>query len=133
MGTFEGTDLREIHFPDNLKYAAYNTFSNCVNLEKITLGKSFAGDINPVDYLDKKGFLLPLDQSIDKFDIQIPSENKHFKIKNNVLYSGDGKTVYGITNSYQGTTLTLDKTVKKITANAFVDTKLKKSDCSWRS
>ncbi|MCI5640739.1 MAG: leucine-rich repeat domain-containing protein [Lachnospiraceae bacterium] len=126
MGTFEGTDLREIHFPDNLKYAAYNTFSNCVNLEKITLGKSFAGDINPVDYLDKKGFLLPLDQSIDKFDIQIPSENKHFKIKNNVLYSGDGKTVYGITNSYQGTTLTLDKTVKKITANAFVDTKLKK-------
>ncbi len=126
LGTFGGTDLREIQFPDNLKYAAFNTFSGCINLEKITLGKSFAGGINPVDHLDKRGFALPLEQSIDKFDISIPSENKHFKIKNNVLYSGDGKTVYGITKSYQGATLTLDKSVKIITRNAFANTKLKK-------
>lgn len=39
---------------------------------------------------------------------------------------GDGKTVYGITKSYQGATLTLDKSVKIITRNAFANTKLKK-------
>lgn len=126
MGTFGGTDLREIQFPDNLKYAAFSTFDGCVNLEKITLGKSFAGGFNPISYLDKKGFVLPLEQSTDKFDIQIPNENKHFKIINNVLYSRDGKTVYGITKFYQGTTLTLDKSVKIITRNAFANTRLKK-------
>lgn len=126
FGTFGGTDLREIEFPDSLKYAGYSTFSGCVNLEKITLGKSFAGDINPTEYCDEKGFALPLEQSTDKIDIQVPANSRHYKVRNHVVYSADGKTVYGITKEYRGKTLVLDKNVRIITRNAFHQTKLKK-------
>ncbi len=126
FGTFGGTDLREIEFPDSLKYAGYSTFSGCVNLEKITLGKSFAGDINPTEYCDEKGFALPLEQSTDKIDIQVPANSKHYKVRNHVVYSADGKTVYGITKEYRGKTLVLDKNVRIITRNAFHQSKLKK-------
>ena len=43
-----------------------------------------------------------------------------------VVYSGDGKTVYGITKDYQKSTLTLDETVEVIARNAFSATKLQK-------
>ena len=30
LGTFAGTNLKSIQFPEHLKYAAYNTFKNCI-------------------------------------------------------------------------------------------------------
>ena len=126
LGTFAGTNLKEIQFPDSLKYAGYSTFCKCFCLKKITLGTGYAGQINPVNYCDKNGFLLPGEKSTDCFDIQIPVENKNYKVRENVIYSGDGRTVYGVTKDYQKSTLTLDKNVKVITRNAFRNTKLKK-------
>lgn len=126
LGTFAGTNLKEIQFPDSLKYAGYSTFCKCFCLKKITLGTGYAGQINPVNYCDKNGFLLPGEKSTDCFDIQLPVENKNYKVRGNVIYSGDGRTVYGVTKDYQKSTLTLDKNVKVITRNAFRNTKLKK-------
>lgn len=126
LGTFAGTNLKEIQLPDSLKYAGYSTFYKCLCLKKITLGTGFAGQINPVNYCDENGFLLPDNKSTDCFDIRIPAGNKNYKVRDNVIYSGDGKTVYGVSKDYKKSTLTLDKNVKVITRNAFRNTKLKK-------
>ena len=126
LGTFAGTNLKEIQLPDSLKYAGYSTFYKCLCLKKITLGTGFAGQINPVNYCDENGFLLPDNKSTYCFDIRIPAGNKNYKVRDNVIYSGDGKTVYGVSKDYKKSTLTLDKNVKVITRNAFRNTKLKK-------
>lgn len=126
LGTFAGTNLKEIQFPNSLQYASYNTFADCFRLKKITLGSGYEGQINPVNYCDENGFLLPNEQSTDRVEIQIPAGNKTYKVRDNVVYSGDGKTVYGITKDYQKSTLTLDETVEVIARNAFSATKLQK-------
>ena len=104
LGTFAGTNLKEIQLPDSLKYAGYSTFYKCLCLKKITLGTGFAGQINPVNYCDENGFLLPDNKSTDCFDIRIPAGNKNYKVRDNVIYSGDGKTVYGVSKDYKKST-----------------------------
>ena len=45
--------------------------------------------------------------------------NKHYKVRNHILYSKDGRTVYKALKSYQDATLVLDKNVQKIAREAF--------------
>lgn len=116
LGTFAGTKLKSIQFPERLKYVAYSTFEHCFHLKKISIGKSFAGEINPDQLCDKKGFSLPNDSGME---IQVSEKNKHYKVRNHILYSKDGKTVYKALKSYHDTTLVLDKNVQKIGREAF--------------
>lgn len=115
-GTFAGTKLKSIQFPDGLKYVSYNTFKNCYFLNKIFIGESYAGEINPDRIGDKKGFFLP-DGSAK--EIRVSEKNMHYKVKNHILYSKDGKTVYKVLKSYCDSTLVLDKNVRKIASKAF--------------
>lgn len=116
LGTFAGTNLKSIQFPERLKYAAYNTFKNCVRLKKISFGESYAGEVNPDRLCDKKGFSLPMWSAME---IQVSESNKHYKVRNHILYSKDGRTVYKALKSYQDATLVLDKNVQKIAREAF--------------
>lgn len=116
LGTFAGTNLKSIQFPERLKYAAYNTFKNCLRLKKISFGESYAGEVNPDRLCDKKGFSLPMWSAME---IQVSESNKHYKVRNHILYSKDGRTVYKALKSYQDATLVLDKNVQKIAREAF--------------
>ena len=116
LGTFAGTNLKSIQFPEHLKYAAYNTFKNCLRLKKISFGESYAGEVNPDRLCDKKGFSLP---TWSAMEIQVSESNKHYKVRNHILYSKDGRTVYKALKSYQDATLVLDKNVQKIAREAF--------------
>lgn len=111
LGTFEGTRLESISFSDELKYVSYNTFKGCADLKKISIGKSYAGEINPDNICDRKGFSL---YSLPPLEIQVSGENPYYIVKNHVLYSRDGKVVYRVLSSYQNATLVLDKKVQKI-------------------
>lgn len=123
LGTFAGTNLKSIQFPDRLEYASYNTFQNCYHLKKIYLGKSFAGEINPEPAGGHQGFLFP---DIGNIKIKVSEGNQHYQIKNHVLYSRDGKTLYKVLNSFRGTTLVLDQNVQKIAREAFSRTGARK-------
>ncbi|MDE6568657.1 MAG: leucine-rich repeat domain-containing protein [Lachnospiraceae bacterium] len=116
LGTFAGTNLKSIQFPDDLQYVSYNTFKNCYHLKKISIGESYAGEINPDRIGDKKGFFLP-DGSAK--EIRVSERNRHYKVRNHILYSKDGKTVYKVLKSYCDSTLVLDKNVRKIASKAF--------------
>lgn len=118
LGTFAGTNLKSIQFPDRLKYVAYNTFKNCLRLKKISIGRSFAGEVNPDRLCDKKGFSLPA----SSMDILVSEKSKHYKVQDGILYSRDGRTVYKALRAYHGSALVLDKNVRKIAREAFSGT-----------
>lgn len=116
LGTFAGTKLKGIQFPDRLKYVAYNTFKNCFCLKKISIGASYAGEINPDHVGDIKGFLLP---DRPAMEIRVSERNRHYKVRNHILYSKDGKTLYKALKAYRDSTLVLDRRVQKIARQAF--------------
>lgn len=115
LGTFAGTNIRSISFPDSLKYVSYNTFANCRRLKKISIGKSFAGEINPDQLCDKKGFTM---SCLPVAEVDVSEKNVHYKVKDHVLYSKDGKTVYQVLESYHDSKLVLNKKVQKIARGA---------------
>lgn len=115
LGTFEGTALKSISFPDNLKYVSRDTFSNCTHLKKISIGKSFAGEINPDQLWDKKGFMM---SCLPVEEVNVSEKNKHYRVRDHILYSRDGKTVYQVLKSYRNSKLVLDKSVSKIARGA---------------
>lgn len=115
LGTFEGTNLKSIQFPNGLKYASYDTFSNCSHLKEISLGKSFAGEINPDRLCDKKGFTM---SGLPVTEMNIPKENTHYQVRNHILYSKDGKKVHQVLKSYRGFRLVFGREVRKIARGA---------------
>lgn len=123
LGTFEGTALKSIRFPDRLKYVAYDTFMNCKHLKKISIGKSFAGGINPDRLCDPKGFTM---SSLPLTEIKVSKKNKHYKVRDYVLYSKDGGAVYQVLKSYRSSRLVLDKKVRKIARGACARSAAKK-------
>ena len=123
LGTFAGTALKSIRFPNSLKYVSYNTFLNCSHLKKISIGKSFAGKINPDKLYDKKGFTMSV---LPVTEMNVSKRNKHYKVKDHVLYSKDGKTVYQVLKSYRSSSLVLDKKVRKIAKGACVRSDVRK-------
>lgn len=123
LGTFAETALKSIQFPDRLKYVSYNTFSNCNHLKKISLGKSFAGEINPDQLCDQKGFTISL---LPVVEIDVSKQNKHYKVRDHVLYSKDGKTVYQVLKSYRSSKLVFDKKVQKIARWACIRSDVRK-------
>lgn len=123
LGTFEGTALKSIRFPDSLKYVSYNTFINCKCLKKMSIGKSFAGKINPDQLCDKKGFTMSV---LPVTEMNVSKRNKYYKVRDHVLYSKDGKTVYQVLKSYRKSRLVLDKKVRKIAKGACVRSDVRK-------
>lgn len=74
-------------------------------LEEIGFG-TFAGKINPDQLLDETGFTM---FTLPVTEMYVSEKNKYYKVKDHVLYSKDGKTVYQILPSYHDSRLVLDK------------------------
>lgn len=117
LGTFAGTNLKSIQFPDSLKYASYNTFRNCISLRKISLGRSYAGEINPDERCDPKGLAL---YQLKLKDICVSPQNTHYRVRDHILYSRDGRTLYQPLSTYHESELVVDRRVKKIARGAFL-------------
>lgn len=117
LGTFAGTDLRSIRFPDRLKYASYNTFRGCGRLRKISLGRSFSGEINSDKRCDKKGVSL---YRLGLEDICVHPQNAKYTVRNHILYSRDGKILYQAFHSYRESELVVEREVEKIAKGAFL-------------
>lgn len=123
-GTFEGTLIRSIHIPNSVKYLSSNTFFNdwhtytFTNLQEISFGKDFAGKIN-VGNSQSGMKTLTLNGGVG-LKISIPKSNKKYCVQDGVLYSKDKSVLY-FASGYQGKTLTLPKTVKKIANGAFAN------------
>ncbi len=125
-GTFERTDLKVIRLPDTLVCASANTFLlNNVNETKkkspitLHLGKHFTGGINQ----DTKGCYqgersLNL-SGVALAKVTVDSANTKYCVKNQALYSKDGKTLYQHFVSDNRKTYVIDAGTKRIAPGAF--------------
>ena len=124
-GTFEGTNLQSIRLPDTLKYASSNTFllayvNDTSKKSPITLhlGKNFTGKINS----DTKGYQgeksLNL-SGVSVAKVTVDSANTKYCVKNQALYSKDGKTLYQHFVSDSRKTYVIDAGTKRIAPGAF--------------
>ena len=132
FGTFEGTALKSVVIPDGVKYLPSKTFATVYwdmedtytgyPLEEITLGKNFIGEINTGDglYSEDSLYLYHLgDLQIGLKSIKVAKENPKYVVKNNILYSKDGETLYQAFSGAQKQNLTIDSKVKRIANGAF--------------
>ena len=131
FGTFEGTSLKSVEIPDGVKYLPSKTFQSLdwydpddeytsgPRLEEITLGKNFIGEINTGDGLySEDSFYLAQNYYWLK-SIKVAKGNPKYMVKNNILYSKDGKTLYQAFSGAQKKNLIIGSKVKRIANGAF--------------
>ena len=125
FGTFEGTNLTSVRLPDTLVYASSNTFllkyineTGKKSPMTLHLGKCFTGGINS----DTKGYqgersLNLAGVSVAK--VTVDPANTRYCVKNQALYSKDGKTLYQHFVSDSRKTYVIDAGTKRIAPGAF--------------
>lgn len=133
IGTFEGTAITSIIIPDAVKYVASDTFvidfehtseesekRLKMSLQHIYIGKNFVGDINTdgerYAYSGQKSWSLWMTPIAS---IKVSPKNKKYKMKNNILYSKDGKTLYQVPTSNTTEKFVIDRKTDTISAGAF--------------
>ncbi len=127
FGTFEGTALKSIVIPDGVKYLPSKTFGTLTldwedtptgcPLQEITLGKNFIGEINTGDGLYSEDSLYLYHSWVKS--VKVSKGNSKYVVKDNVLYSRDGKTLYQVFSGIKKQSLTIDSKVKRIANGAF--------------
>ena len=133
FGTFEGTALKSIVIPDGVKYLPSKTFATLAldwedtptgcALQEITLGKNFIGEINTGDglYSGDSLYLYHLGEwQVGVKSIKVAKGNPKYVVKDNILYSRDGKTLYQAFSGIKKQSLTIDSKVKRIANGAFL-------------
>lgn len=115
-GTFEGTAVTSITIPDSVRYLSSETFDRS-NLQKIIFGKNFTGNINTGKHTHENKSLYLYDSNLKS--IIIPKSNKKYCVKNNVLYSKNGKVLYQVLHSNHQKHFIINKKVTKIANGAF--------------
>ncbi|MDE6851290.1 MAG: leucine-rich repeat domain-containing protein, partial [Lachnospiraceae bacterium] len=125
FGTFEGTSLQSIKLPDTLVYASSNTFLlDYVNDTSkkspiaLHLGKRFTGEVNS----DTKGYQGEKSLNLSGVSVAVVTvdpANTKYCVKNQALYSKDGKTLYQHFVSDSRKTYIIDAGTKRIAPGAF--------------
>lgn len=127
FGTFEGTALKSVVIPDGITSLPCKTFMsvdrsylpNTPKLEEITLGKNFTGEINTGDELYNENSLYLAQHTSSLKSIKVAAGNPKYMVKDNILYSKDGETLYQAFSQTGKQNLTIDSKVKRIANGAF--------------
>lgn len=100
------SNLKTLNLPNSLTKIGYMAFMHMTKIENINIGKNVT-DINAL--FKYKNYLGTV--TIDK-------DNEKYCVKNNALYSKDGKTLISVLNYIQGEYV-VDSGVEKIGSRAF--------------
>lgn len=131
---FDGSDILELRLPDNCKISS-SICMDCkklrsvkfpANLEKLTFGFQGCSSLRTL-HISKKikklggGFYLKGCTSLTS--ITVEQGNQYFTAVNGVLYSKSKKTLIAYPPAKKGKKFSVPKTVKKIGANALIDSR----------
>ena len=97
------TKLKEIYIPENSDSESIGAIYNCLNLEKINIGKNVR--------------LAPDIRNCPKLKLSISKDNEFLKLIKNNIYSKNGKVLYKVVTDK--TNFIVAKKTSKIDANAF--------------
>ena len=93
-----------ITLPDSLRTIGRHAFTNCTKIQSLKIGKGVSSISPYFKYTNFSG------------TISIDSANPNFMVKDNILYSKDGKTMYNVLYQIQGT-FTVPASVEKISGS----------------
>ena len=109
--------LKELIFPENLKYIGTSSLIDCSSLEKVYFGKSFEGQYETDDpqiysheFIGEKSQLK---------EIVISKKNKYYSSEAGVMFDKDKETLLVYPRKKAGQKYVIPKSVKKIEYHAF--------------
>lgn len=118
LGTFTATSLSSFEMPDSLQYIASETFRDCWNLHKFSIGRDFVGGINTGKEFTQKSVSL---YYVELRKLTVSKKNKTYQMVDNILYTKDKKTLCQVVSDkrYKKETFRIDKKTTEIGNGAF--------------
>ena len=100
----QATKATNVVLPDSLTSIGRHAFTDCTKIQSLKIGKNVSIIDELFKYQNYNG------------TISVDSANPNFMVKDNILYSKDGKTMYQVLYQIQGT-FTVPATVEKISGS----------------